>query len=282
MPLFFCSCGRLSVRHGTPAPLFFVTPIVLSSRPCNCGPPQLQAEGSGFLLVSGPGGAQHRVDPVESRGRQAQKYAGVPHPSGLRVRGFRFAVRFASAVRIFPQRVDADQTHFTFRVMRGAQVLTFWNLGLAFCRSLPDTVHLYQVPLPGCRIPCGVQGADFRLMGCIFFVWSVPGRWRTHKGAADPAKLLNPIALKAEAAGLIGALAGPLSLKIPFDPGMGSISYFTAAAYGLGRAVSAGRAVMGILVIGANAVGDTLAVASAATGGLVLGSAFNCFRWEFQ
>jgi hypothetical protein len=93
-------------------------------------------------------------------------------------------------------------------------------------------------------------------------------------GQVDPQKLARVI--PAAAVGVAGALAGKVPFNIPFDPGTGGISAFTASAYGLGRALGVGGDMMGGLVGVANGVGDTLAVAGAAIAGLVVGSAINC------
>ncbi len=68
----------------------------------------------------------------------------------------------------------------------------------------------------------------------------------------------------------------PRTAVIPFDPGTGGITAFTASAFGLGRALGVGGTAMGGLVGAANAVGYGLAIAGAATAGLVIGSAINC------
>jgi len=93
-------------------------------------------------------------------------------------------------------------------------------------------------------------------------------------GQIDPQKLAKVI--PAAAVGVAGALAGKIPFNIPFDPGTGGITAFTASAFGLGRALGVGGTAMGGLVGAANAVGYGLAIAGAATAGLVIGSAINC------
>src|SRR5579885_2483161 len=93
-------------------------------------------------------------------------------------------------------------------------------------------------------------------------------------GTVDPQKLAQTI--PATAVGVAGALMGKVPFNIPFDPGAGGISAFTASAYGLGRALGVGGVAMGGLVGAANGVGRGLAIAGAAIGGLYAGSAINC------
>ena len=93
-------------------------------------------------------------------------------------------------------------------------------------------------------------------------------------GQIDPQKLAKVI--PAAAVGVAGALAGKIPFNIPFDPGTGGITAFTASAYGIGRALGVGGTAMGGLVGAANGVGYGLAIAGAATAGLVVGSAINC------
>jgi hypothetical protein len=54
-------------------------------------------------------------------------------------------------------------------------------------------------------------------------------------GQIDPQKLAKVI--PAAAVGVAGALAGKIPFNIPFDPGTGGITAFTASAYGIGRAL---------------------------------------------
>lgn len=96
----------------------------------------------------------------------------------------------------------------------------------------------------------------------------------TTGGTVNPQKLAQTI--PATAVGLAGALMGKVPFNIPFDPGTGGISAFTASAFGLGRALGVGGTAMGGLVGAANGVGYGLAIAGAATAGLVVGSAINC------
>ncbi len=96
----------------------------------------------------------------------------------------------------------------------------------------------------------------------------------TTGGTVNPQKLATTI--PATAVGLAGALMGKVPFNIPFDPGTGGISAFTASAFGLGRALGVGGTAMGGLVGAANGVGYGLAIAGAATAGLVVGSAINC------
>jgi hypothetical protein len=58
-------------------------------------------------------------------------------------------------------------------------------------------------------------------------------------GQIDPQKLAKVI--PAAAVGVAGALVGKVPFNIPFDPGSGGISAFTASAFGLGSALGVGR-----------------------------------------
>ncbi len=96
-------------------------------------------------------------------------------------------------------------------------------------------------------------------------------------GTVDPDKLLNPVLVQAEATA--GALA---SINVPLGSSNGSavsINGLQAAAAGLGGTaarlagtMSVARPVLAI----AKGGGYALAVAGAATAGLVIGSAINC------